>query len=164
VVVRDHDLDAGGLGGGDFLDRADPAVHRDHQLGAAALQLLDARHRQAVAASQPVRDEPVALGAERAKGRDEDRRRGHPVDVVVAMDGDPSRAARDREDLVADLLHAAELGWLVRLARLEEAPRRIDRAIPATDERHRDRLGELQLRGQPPDLPVVIRIGLKRTG
>ena len=90
VMVSDHDLHAGGPGGGDLLDGADSAIDGDDELGAPALDLLDARHRQAVAVGEPVGDEPVALGAEGAEGRDEDRGRGDAIDVVVAVDRDPA--------------------------------------------------------------------------
>ena len=86
-----------------------------------------------------------------------------PVHVVVAVDGDSAGAARHGEDLVADLLHVPELARLVRLAGLEETARRVDRAVAAADEGHRDRLSQLELRRQAPDLPVVVRIGLKCT-
>ena len=164
VVVRDHDLHAGGPGGRDLLDGADAAVDGDDQVGAAAAELLDARHGQAVAVGEPVRDEPVALRPEGAEGRDEDGGRGDPVDVVVAMDGDPPRAPCDGEDALAGLLHAAKLAGLVGLARLEEAPSRVDRPVAAPYQRHRDRLGQLQLRREPPNLAVVIRICLERGG
>src|SRR3954447_16266047 len=86
VVVGDDDLDAGRAGRCDLLHRTDSAVDGDHELGVTALQLLHARHRQPVAVREPVWDEPVALGSERPERRDQDRRRGDAVHVVVAVD------------------------------------------------------------------------------
>jgi hypothetical protein len=113
VMVGDHDLDAGGAGGRNLLDRADPAVGRDHKLGAAAAQFLDARHRQPVSVGEPVGDQPVAFRTERAERGDEDRRRADAVDVVVAVDRDPARTVDQGEDPLADLLDSVELAGIV---------------------------------------------------
>ena len=92
VVVGDDHLDPGGPQRRHLLNRADPAVDGDHQLGAAALQLLDRPRAEPVAVAHAVGNQPVALGPQRPQRRDEDRGRGDPVDVVVAVDRHPRPA------------------------------------------------------------------------
>ena len=162
VVVGDHDLDPGSAGRRDLLHGTDSTVDGDDEVRAPALKLLDARHRQPVAVGETIGDQPVAARAKRPERRDEDRRRADPVDVVVPMDGDPSPAARSGEDLLADLLHPSELRGLMGLAGLEKATGSVDRPVAAADQGHRDRLGQLELRSEAADLPVVVGVRLKR--
>ena len=122
VMVGDHDVDPGGPGGGDLLDRGDRAVDRDQQLGPLLRQSLHGVRRQAVAVLDPAGHEPVDDGAERAQGPDHDRRRADAVDVVVAVDGDPAARRDGGEDQLAGLVDPRERRRIVRLAGLEEGP------------------------------------------
>ena len=160
VVGHDH-LDARGASRRDLLRRRDSAVHRDRHLRAAGANLLDARERQPVAVAQPVGDQPVALGAELAQHRDEDRRRADPVDVVVAVHGHPPAVPGDREHSLADVLHPVEGEGVVVVARLEEVPGLLDRPIAAPHEHHSDRLGQVEGAGKPARLRVVVGLGAK---
>ena len=66
MVIRDDHVHPGGARGGDLVDGGDRAVGGQEQLRPALGQPLHGAHGQAVAVLGPARQEPVALGAERA--------------------------------------------------------------------------------------------------
>ncbi len=74
---------------GDRVDRGDRAVHGEDQRGAALGERIDTCLGEPIAVGHPVGDQPVAIGPQLAEGADGDRRGADPVDVEVAVDGDP---------------------------------------------------------------------------
>ena len=98
VVVRDHDVHPGGAGRRDLLHRGDRAVDGDQQLGPAGGQLVDRRGGEPVAVVDAAGQVPVDVGSQRPQGAHEHRRRAHPVDVVVAVHGDPRTALHVPDD------------------------------------------------------------------
>ncbi len=93
VMVGDHHLHAQLPSQLHLLDRGDAAIDGDQELGPTLRELLDVVGAQPVPVRDPVRDQPVALGAQLAQRADQDRRRADAVDVEVAMDGDPPAVA-----------------------------------------------------------------------
>ena len=77
------------------------------------------------------------VGAQHAQRAHEDSRRGHPVDVVVAVDEDPRAAPHVVEHQVARDIDALELGRIVGLVRGQEPPRVGRRGAAAAHEHGR---------------------------
>ena len=150
MVIGDDCGDSLRPGRSDLLHRVDPAVHRDHEARAALGEALDRGGRQPVAVLGARGDQPVAIGAQLAQGRDQDRSRGDAVDVVVAVHGD-ELAARDRiPDHRHRLAHPGEEGWVVGVGGREERPRLLGRAASPPHERDGDRLGQARARASAP--------------
>ena len=118
--------------------------------GAALGQLLDVVGAEPVAVGEPVRDQPVALGAQLAQGADQDRGRADAVDVEVAVDGDPLAGLDRGADPLDDGRHRVELARLVGLVGLEEGARLLGRPVAAADEGDRDRLAQPELARRAP--------------
>ncbi|HEU4658013.1 MAG TPA: hypothetical protein VFR97_10825 [Capillimicrobium sp.] len=157
VVVGDQDVDARGARLGDLLDGRDRAVGGDEQLRARGGQARDRVRTQPVAVLEPAREIPVHLGAEGAQRAHEDRRRADPVDVVVAVDGDPRAGgdvpAHERERVV----ETGEPGRRMRLVGGQPRARRVGVGEPAPDEHLRGDVAEAELR-------LEARDGLRRAG
>ncbi len=131
VVVGDHDVEAGRARRGDLLDRGDRAVDGDQQVGPACGEPLDGRGGEPVAVVDAARQVPVDIGVERAQRAHEHGRGRHPVDVVVAVDGDPRPALDVRQDAVRGLPQAAERGQRMALLGGQERARDVrGRKIP----------------------------------
>ena len=159
MVVGDDHLDAERPGERDLLDRGDPAVDGDQERGSALGEAADVARVEAVAVAEPVRDQPIAIGTQVAQRRDHDRGRADPVDVEVAVDGDPP-PRRDRlEDARDDGLHRAEGVRRVRLVGVEEGARLLRGAIAAPDQGDRDRLAQAERVGERPCLGIVVGVG-----
>ena len=159
MVVGDDRRDAHRLDSLDLRNRPDPAVGRDQQAGFPLAQVLDTRPAQPVAIRESVGNDPIALRSGAAHRADEDRRRAHPVDVVVAVDRDPPAGTDrglDRIDRDADPLEALRI---VRLVGIEERPRLLNGPVAAADQRDRDRVSEAELVGEGARLPIVVRSG-----
>ena len=157
MVIGDDCGDSLRPGRSDLRHRVDPAVHRDHEARAALGEALDRGGRQPVAVLGARGDQPVAISAQLAQGRDQDRSRGDTVDVVVAVHGD-ELAARDRiPDHRHRLADAGEEGWVVGVGGREERPRLLGRAASPPHERDGDRLGQAELTHQPRRLVVAER-------
>ncbi len=134
VVVHDDRVEPERGRGADLRRGGDPAVERDEEPGALRGELLDGGEVEPVPLDQPVRDVGEHVGAARAQEAGEERRRGHAVHVVVAVERDPLPAldrADDPRDGGVHALHRAGVGQLgearreerLRLRRLGEAPR-----------------------------------------
>ena len=82
---------------------------------------LDRGDREAVALVEAARQLPGRVGAERAQGADEHRRRADAVDVVVAEHGDPRAAPHVLEDQLAGAGTPGQVPRVVTLVRGEEA-------------------------------------------
>ena len=115
VVVGDDHFDAELAGKGDLVGAADAAVGGQQQACSRGGEAADGVRGEPVAVGEPVRYEPVALGAGVAQGRDQDRGRADPVDVVVAVDRDLEAGARGGEEALNDLFHRVELEGVVGL-------------------------------------------------
>ena len=81
-----------------------------------------------------------------------------PVDVEVAVDGDPLPSIDRRADPLDDRLHRLEAERRVGLVGGEERPRLLRRPVAAPDERHGDRFAQPQLVGQ--GARIGVRVGL----
>ena len=130
VVVDDHDVDPLSAQPGDLRQGIRAAVKRDEEVRPGFRQhAIQGRHGEAVALLHPTWDEIGGLGAKASQAMDEHRRARHPVDVVVAKDGDTFAGRRG----------------------LDQA---FGRRPQATD---RERIGDMrQLRAEVPlGLPVV---------
>ena len=119
---------------------------------------------QPVAVGDPVGDQPVAVGAEVAQGRDHQRRRAHPVDVEVAVHGDPLAGFDRRPDQRDDLVHPLERLGRVRLVGGEEGAGLVGGPVAAPDQGHGDGLAQAERVGDGAGLGVVIWIGGERLG
>ena len=159
VVVGDDDRDPGRLDGCDLGGRGDSAVDRHQQTALALLERLHRGRAESVAVGEAIRDQPVALGAGSPQRCDHDRGRADPVDVVVAVDGDPLSGLDRREDPPNRRVDPVEQLRLMALGGREELPRRRDRPVAASDERDRDRVGEPELVGDQARLRVVVGAG-----
>ena len=93
MVVGDDQVDAQLAGQGRLLDAADPAIHGDQQIGLIGGQRADGFGVQPVAFVDAMGDVVADFGAEQFQAQPENRRAGHAVDVVVAVDGDPPSGA-----------------------------------------------------------------------
>ena len=100
VVVGDDHVDAGRPRRVDLAGGGDPAVDGDQQTGPLRREPRHGGLREAVAL-EPRGQVPGGVPADRAQRLDDDRRRGHPVDVVVAVDHDSGAAPDVRDDQVA---------------------------------------------------------------
>ncbi len=149
-------------GGRHLVGAGDPAVGRQQQAGAAGGQPLHPGDGQPVAVAEPVGDVPVAARPQLPQRPDQDRGRADAVAVVVAVDRDRAPVGDRAPDPLGHLLHRVELERIVRLGRLEEGAGLGDRPVAASNERHRDGLGQLERLHQRPDLGVGI--GLEREG
>ena len=145
VVVGDDDVEAERARLRDLLHGGDRAVGGDEELRPALGEPLDRRGVQAVPVLGPAREEPVDVRAETAQRADEDRRRAHPVDVVVAVHGDPRarprRAPRTTSTAVVDPFEGGRGMALVG---------REPRAAPPPDRRGRAARAPARRRGETP--------------
>ncbi len=159
VVVGDHHLHPQLLRQPHLGDGGDAAIDGQQQAGAALGEALDVLRGQPVAVRDPVGDEPIAVGAEPAQGRDHERRGADAVDVEVAMDRDPLTRLDRRRHQLDHLAHRAEGRRRVGLVGGEEGPRLLRRAVPAPHQRHRDRLGEADAFGDRAHVGVLVGLG-----
>jgi hypothetical protein len=115
VMIRDDQIDPELAGAQRRLRAADAAVDRDDQRDAAGVQPFDRHRLQPVAVAQAFGDEVHDVGAEQFERAPQNDRRGHAVDVVVAMDRDPL-ASRDRaEDAIDRRPHPRQRHRIVQL-------------------------------------------------
>ncbi len=130
---------------------AGAAVARDEQRRARAPHARERGPREAVAALRARREHRADVAPERADDARQDRRRGDPIAVVVAEDGDPlARADRPRDPLRARLAIGHRVrGREVREARVQEAPRVVACAPPRAMEDVRDRDRQPELAREP---------------
>ena len=84
VVVGDHHVDPRRRSGVDRGRRGDAAVDGDDQAAAELDGPLDVDRLEAVPLAQAVRQDRMGVDAAGAEDGDQERRGGHPVDVVVA--------------------------------------------------------------------------------
>ena len=160
VMVGDDHVDPGRADLLDLGHGADPAVDRDQQPGPPLAEVIQRAGAEAVAVAEPVGDQPVAIGAGAAQGGDHDRGRADAVDVVVAVDRDPLPGGDRRGDRLERVLDPLEEPRVVGLLGIEERARRLDGPVSAANERDRDRVGELQVVGDPARLAVVVAPGI----
>nr|WP_230316072.1 hypothetical protein [Conexibacter sp. W3-3-2] len=150
VVVGDDHVDPGRPGGGDLVDRGDRAVDRDQQLRPAGAQAVDRGVREAVAVGLPVGQEVVDRGLPGVQGAQQDRRRGHAVDVVVPVDRDPRAGPHVQQDQRDRVVDPRERGRIVAL--LGAQPGLCDLRVvqAASHEDLRDRVADPELLAQRP--------------
>ena len=123
VMVGDDQIDPELAGAQRRLGAADAAVDRDDQRDAIGMQPVDRRGLQPVAVLDPLGNEVHHLTAEHLEGPAQDHRRGDPVDVVVAVDGDPLLARQRLLEPDDRPVHVGELERIVELVerRVQEA-------------------------------------------
>ena len=88
VVIDHHHVEAEASGGVHLRHRRDAAVGAHHQARTAGGDLRQRLRVQAVSFDQPLRDVEVDLAAQLAQHGNQQRRAGHAVDVIVAVDAD----------------------------------------------------------------------------
>ena len=88
VMVADDDVEAGIGRLLERIERLRAAIDGDRQARAAPLQLDQRRARRAIALHQPVGDVDHRLDAQAAQQDRQQRRRGRPIDIIVAENGD----------------------------------------------------------------------------
>ena len=121
MVVGDDDVEPERAGVIDLLDRRDPAVDGDQELGALRAEPLDRGRGEPVAVLEPARDEPPDVRAEGTERPDHDRGRADAVDVVVTVDDDPRAGGDVGTDLLERDVDPGERARIVALiARIEE--------------------------------------------
>jgi hypothetical protein len=79
------------------------------------MEAIERGRLQPVAVAQPFRDEMRDVGAEELETSTQDHRRGHPVDVVVAMDGDPLAVGDGAENPVDRQRHVGQTEGIVQI-------------------------------------------------
>jgi hypothetical protein len=149
VVIGHHDVHPRLARLGDLGHGGDSAVGGDEQARAARGQPLHRRRAQAVAVLGATGQVPVDLGAERPQRPHEDRRRAHPVDVVVAVHRDLralSDVAQHERDRRVD---AGEARRIVALGRGQPCARGLllPQPTPHQDLRDREADAERALEG-----------------
>src|SRR5215203_6351627 len=144
VMVGDDHVHSGRPGGGDLVRAGDPAVDGDQETRSSRGEPINPIARQPIAIAHPIGDEPVAAGTELAQGPHDDRRRGYPVAVVVAMNRDRAPVGDRPRDRRGDVAHRVERERIVSLGRVQECASVDDRPISAPNERHGDRLRQVQ--------------------
>jgi hypothetical protein len=164
VVVGHDDVDPGGACRGHLLHGRDRAVHGDEQLRPAGGEPLDGRTREPVPVVDPAGQVPVDVGPERAQRPHEDRGRAHPVDVVVAVDGDARAPLDVAEDVRRPLAQAAERVERVARPGVEERPRLLCVGEPATHKDLRGHVRHVQRVAQPLGGGVVVGGDLEADG
>jgi hypothetical protein len=87
-MIRDHHPDTRGGRGAHGLDRGDAAVTGDDQPSPHRFGLPEPGRPEVVSIPQPVRHEPLDLGASQPKGPGQNRDRGLPVHVIIAVHQD----------------------------------------------------------------------------
>ncbi len=100
VVIRDDEVDTELDGAPGCLGSANAAVDRHDHPGALGVQPIDGGRLQAVAVAQSLGNEMRDIGAEQFQRPAQDDRRGHAVDVVVAMHDDAFAAGGRRQQTV----------------------------------------------------------------
>ena len=161
VVVGHHDVHAGGAGGGHLVHGGDRAVGGQEQARPALGQPLDGAHREAVAVLGPAGQEPVAVRAQRTQDPDQDRRRGHAVDVVVAVHRDPRPVADVAEDQRDRLVDPGEARRVVRVLALQKRPCGRRTVEPAPHQHLRERAAHPELTLEAPDVAQPTRRDLE---
>ena len=160
VVVGHHDVEPRSAGGRHLLDRRDRAVDGHQQVGPAGGEPLDGRGREPVAVVDPARQIPVDVRAERPQRPHEHRRRRDPVDVVVAVHGDPRPPADVTEDPARGFPQAAERVERMDVLGGEKPPRRLLPVEPAAHQHLRE-----HVRHPERALEALCgRIGVRREG
>ncbi len=150
VVVGDDEVDAELAGTARRLGAPDATVHRHDHAHAVGVQPLHRRGLQAVAVPHPFGDEVRDVTSEQFQRATQDDRRGHAVDVVVAVDRDPlpalERGAQpiDRGPHVGEAIRVVQLGEL----RIEEPVGRLGVGMPPMPEKARDDRRHVERDGQ----------------
>ncbi len=90
MVVQDDDVHPKRPGARNDVAGGDPAIGRDHEGRPALGKHLDRVKAEPIPILEPVGKMPEGVGAEGAESSEQDRGRGDPVDVVVAVNGDPA--------------------------------------------------------------------------
>ena len=163
VMVGDDDLYSQRSGQRHLLDGRDPAIDGDQHLRSALGQPLDIGRAEPVAVGDPVRDQPVAIGAPKlAQRADHDRCRTDAVDVEVAVDRDPPLGADRLQNPLDNRAHRAKGIGRVRLVGVEKGTSLLRRAIAAPHQRNRHRIAHVQGLDQRPSLAVGERVGAVR--
>ena len=107
-----------------LFHRTHTAVNRDHQIDALVLQRSQRFGVQAVALFDPVRDVGAdgQFGRERLQHVPENGGRHNPVDVIVAINGDPSAGANGVANDRSRSRHAVHFGRQLKMvdARVEK--------------------------------------------
>ena len=101
VMVGDDHVEPARARLGDLGDGRDAAVDGEHEPAALVGEPLERAAADAVALVEAARQVPVDVGAELAQQQHGERRRGDPVDVVVAVDADPPARGDRRADPLA---------------------------------------------------------------
>ena len=139
MMVGDHDLHSQIPRQGDLVNRGDTAIDRDHQRSAPGGDFPNRFGIQAVAFTDPVRDEPVAFATQPAECADQDRCGADAVAVEVTVDRDALARADRRERRLHRDRHALEGEGIVALSRREECLGLGGRGNSATGKYRRDR-------------------------
>jgi hypothetical protein len=123
VVVDHHRVDAQIRGRLDLRHVGDAAVERDEEARPPARELLHRLDVQSVSLGQPVRDVRHDVGACGPQEAREQRRRGDPIDVVVAVEGDALAGPDGAREAFHGAVHPEEQRGIgqVRQAGREEA-------------------------------------------
>ena len=161
-MVGDDQVDAEFVGPARRLGAADAAVHRDDHLHALGVQPLHGRRLQAVAVAQPLGIEVGDVAAEQFERPPQDDRRGHAVDVVVAVDGNAFAPFERGAEAVDGLAHVGQAERIpqLRQLRVEEALRRLRIGVAAMAQQPRHDGRHVERRGQPCGGCVVTHDGV----
>ena len=103
VEAAKRQLEADAPGERRLFDRGDPAVHGDDELPAVGGDLLERFAVDAVAFVEAAGNVEIDVGVNEFECVPEDRRRGHAVDVIVAVDDNPALVPRGVEQALGRL-------------------------------------------------------------
>ncbi len=107
VVVADDEVEPARARVRGLLDGRDAAVDGDHEARPSLDGDVEACGTEAVAVLEAVRDEEACVDALRREERQQHRRRGRPVDVVVAVDEHALAGADGPHDALGRGVHVA---------------------------------------------------------
>ena len=149
-MVGDDQVDAEFARTARRLAAADAAIDRHDDPHAVGVQALDGRRLQPVAVAQPLRDEMRDVAAEQFQRPAQDHRRGHAIDVVVAVDRDALLAFERGAQPIDGGTHVRQPVWVVQLRQLwmQEAMRCLRVAMTAVTQQAGDDGRHVECGGQ----------------
>ena len=114
VMVGDNQLQTDLPSCFGLSDAADSTIDRNHHRRASVRQLAERVVVQAITLVQAIGDEVADVGAQQSEAVKEQRRSGHSVGVVVAIDDDSAVGLDRRRNPVGSLIDPGQQAWLAQ--------------------------------------------------
>ena len=152
MVVDDDDVDPRRPQRGNRGDGARAAVAGDDDGRAGRFRCLDARRGQVVAVDEPARNERHRARAQRLEGANQDCRRRHSIDVVIAVDEDGLAARGGGPQPLDGDVEVQQSAVLEMVQPRPEIPlRRVAGDVPSGCQQPAGHLGQAERLAQPGD-------------